>query len=217
MYVTIAILQALLGFAEAQAGEKNAHRPPRCRSAHRARHLGDRWFVIFDLLGLAEALLAGERTARGRPALRGGPALTQTLDTPSGGDFQRLFATMTRLREEGSIAAHWAEAPRWASTRPSQWRSPSRCPRRPAPPRAARAPPCTRAPTRREPLTRREGEIARLLARGDGDRQIADTLFISVGTVGWHVHCILRKLGLQSRHQVADWLRTEPPNADHPN
>ncbi len=57
-----------------------------------------------------------------------------------------------------------------------------------------------------EPLTRREREIARLLARGDSDRQIADALFITVGTVGVHVHNILQKLGLYSRRQVADRL-----------
>ena len=66
------------------------------------------------------------------------------------------------------------------------------------------------------PLTRREQEIARLLARGDTDRQIADALFISVGTVGWHVHRILQKLDLQSRHQVAAWLNAREPHDGAP-
>jgi len=54
-----------------------------------------------------------------------------------------------------------------------------------------------------EPLTRREAGIAQLLARGYNDRQIAAELVLSVGTVGTHVHHILQKLGVQSRHQVA--------------
>ena len=58
-------------------------------------------------------------------------------------------------------------------------------------------------------LTRREREIAQLLARGDSDRQIADALFIGVGTVGGHVHNILQKLDLLSRWQVADWLAAQ--------
>ena len=72
-----------------------------------------------------------------------------------------------------------------------------------APPPAHRTP---ALPLESEPLTRREREIAHLLARGDTDRQIADALSISIGTVGVHVHRILQKLGLRSRWQVADWL-----------
>jgi len=63
-------------------------------------------------------------------------------------------------------------------------------------------------------LTPREWEVARLLGRGDTDRQIAAALFVGVGTVGGHVHHILRKLDLQSRHQVARWLRTHAPQAN---
>jgi DNA-binding NarL/FixJ family response regulator len=54
-------------------------------------------------------------------------------------------------------------------------------------------------------LTRREQEVALLLAQGYTDRQIADQLSIAVSTVGVHVHHILAKLDLRSRHQVAGW------------
>ena len=54
------------------------------------------------------------------------------------------------------------------------------------------------------PLTRREQEVARLLAQGYTDRQIADALTIAPSTVGTHVHHLLAKLGAQSRWQVAD-------------
>lgn len=56
-----------------------------------------------------------------------------------------------------------------------------------------------------EPLTRREREVARLLAQGATDREIAATLGIAVGTAGVHVHNILGKLRLNSRWQVAEW------------
>jgi ATP/maltotriose-dependent transcriptional regulator MalT len=55
-----------------------------------------------------------------------------------------------------------------------------------------------------DPLTAREREVARLLARGLSDRQIADALVISPSTAGVHVHRILSKLGLHSRWQVAE-------------
>ena len=64
---------------------------------------------------------------------------------------------------------------------------------------APSAPAGTSHPVR---LTPREREIAALLRRGHTDRQIADALYITPGTVGVHVHHILRKLGLRSRTQV---------------
>jgi DNA-binding NarL/FixJ family response regulator len=56
-------------------------------------------------------------------------------------------------------------------------------------------------------LTVREQEVARLVASGYSNRQIADALFISLGTVKDHVHSILAKTGFASRSQViAAWL-----------
>ena len=63
-------------------------------------------------------------------------------------------------------------------------------------------------------LTAREREIARLVAVGRSNREIADALVITEGTVEVHVKHILSKLGLQSRTQVAPWLgdhRSEKP------
>jgi non-specific serine/threonine protein kinase len=55
------------------------------------------------------------------------------------------------------------------------------------------------------PLTAREREVARLLARGFSNRQIADELVISLHTAQRHVENILSKLGLSSRTQAATW------------
>jgi non-specific serine/threonine protein kinase len=56
-----------------------------------------------------------------------------------------------------------------------------------------------------EALTPREQEVARLLARGLSNRQIAEALVIAEGTARNHVEHILAKLGLRSRWQVAEW------------
>lgn len=56
-------------------------------------------------------------------------------------------------------------------------------------------------------LTRRETEVARLLAAGLTNKEIAAELVIAVGTAGIHTERILHKLDLRSRHQVADWGR----------
>lgn len=57
-------------------------------------------------------------------------------------------------------------------------------------------------PTLAEPLTEREIEVLRALARGESNKQIADTLIVSEKTVKAHVSNILGKLGLQSRTQA---------------
>ena len=52
-------------------------------------------------------------------------------------------------------------------------------------------------------LTERELDVLRLLAQGDGDREIAEKLVISERTVHFHVGNILSKLHLANRTQAA--------------
>ncbi len=52
-------------------------------------------------------------------------------------------------------------------------------------------------------LTAREAEIARMVAAGASNREIADALFLTEGTVKNHVSAALRKLGLRDRTQLA--------------
>jgi DNA-binding NarL/FixJ family response regulator len=51
-------------------------------------------------------------------------------------------------------------------------------------------------------LTGREVEVLRLMARGQTNKEIAQNLFISVGTVKKHVHHIIDKLGVSDRTQA---------------
>jgi DNA-binding CsgD family transcriptional regulator/tetratricopeptide (TPR) repeat protein len=81
-------------------------------------------------------------------------------------------------------------------------------------------PPETAAPDGRESLeetlglTPRETEVLALLARGFTNREIADTLVISVRTAGVHVSHILRKLGAPNRLEAAAIAhRLSPPHA----
>jgi DNA-binding NarL/FixJ family response regulator len=54
-----------------------------------------------------------------------------------------------------------------------------------------------------ENLTERETEILSYLAKGYHDKEIADTLFISVETVRTHVRSIYKKLHVRSRTEAA--------------
>ncbi|QWF80969.1 ATP-binding protein [Amycolatopsis sp. CA-230715] len=56
------------------------------------------------------------------------------------------------------------------------------------------------------PLTGRETQVARLVAHGLTNREIATRLVISIRTVDTHVSRILGKLGLTNRAQLADWV-----------
>jgi DNA-binding NarL/FixJ family response regulator len=55
---------------------------------------------------------------------------------------------------------------------------------------------------------RREAEVARLIAEGLSNREIAARLFISERTVTTHVGNMLNKLGFDSRVQIASWMGT---------
>jgi len=55
-------------------------------------------------------------------------------------------------------------------------------------------------------LSKREREVARLVAEGLSNREIAARLYLSERTIDNHVHHILDKLGFESRVQVATWL-----------
>ena len=62
-------------------------------------------------------------------------------------------------------------------------------------------------------LTPRELQVARLLARGSSNKEIAAELVISQRTAEGHVERILTKLGFASRAQVAAWAASQPDDA----
>jgi DNA-binding NarL/FixJ family response regulator len=59
-------------------------------------------------------------------------------------------------------------------------------------------------------LTAREGEVTALLARGFQNRQIAQTLFLSENTIRKYTETIYRKLGVNSRLEVALMYHKRP-------
>ncbi|MFJ8051473.1 LuxR C-terminal-related transcriptional regulator [Streptomyces luteogriseus] len=80
-------------------------------------------------------------------------------------------------------------------------------PGRPHPGEATAAPPPHDDTT--VPLTRRETEVARLVAEGLANQQIADRLVIARRTAEGHVERILGKLGFSNRSQIAAWMTAQ--------
>ena len=56
------------------------------------------------------------------------------------------------------------------------------------------------------PLTLREFEVARLVARGLTNREIAEELRITARTAGSHLEHIRAKLGASRRSEIAAWV-----------
>jgi predicted ATPase/DNA-binding CsgD family transcriptional regulator len=85
--------------------------------------------------------------------------------------------------------------------------SPSQAPAPTAPGTPARATPGPAAP-----LTPREMQVARLVAGGRSNKEIAAQLVISQRTAENHVEHILTKFGFTSRAQVAAWAAASQPD-----
>jgi DNA-binding NarL/FixJ family response regulator len=68
---------------------------------------------------------------------------------------------------------------------------------------AARAQAASHAPA--TPLSAREIEVARTIARGRTNQEIAAELVISLSTVKTHVAAIQAKLGVRNRVEIAAW------------
>jgi DNA-binding CsgD family transcriptional regulator len=168
-----------------------------------ARQLRDRWNLPDAIEGLAWVASAAGRAARAARLYAAGEALRQASGTVLLGERhsrrERRLAALRAAVGEPHFVAAWAEGD--ALSLEDAVADALADEAAPAAPRQKRGPP--------EALTGREREVARLVGRGYTDRQIAEELVISVGTVGVHVHHILEKLGLRSRWQVADWARRQ--------
>ena len=73
---------------------------------------------------------------------------------------------------------------------------------------------CKRRAFDRARLTAQELAVARLVAAGMSNRQVAGELFISVKTVQFHLSHIYRKQDLESRTELAVHFRDHESNHD---
>jgi DNA-binding NarL/FixJ family response regulator len=81
--------------------------------------------------------------------------------------------------------------------------------------RAADVEPGALPEAERPNLTAREREVLTLVAQGMSNAEIAERLTLELGTVKTHVHNILNKLNVSSRHEAAAYMATL--EHDHPS
>jgi LuxR family maltose regulon positive regulatory protein len=58
-----------------------------------------------------------------------------------------------------------------------------------------------------EPLSERELEVLRLIVAGFTNREIAEQLIVSLGTIKTHINHIYQKLGVRNRTQAVAQAR----------
>jgi len=61
-------------------------------------------------------------------------------------------------------------------------------------------------------LTERESEVLKLISQGKNNREIAQMLYLTEGTVKNYVTQILGRLGLRDRTQAALWAKENLTN-----
>ncbi len=208
----IAIAQALLGAVLLEQGDLDA--ATRTLVEGLAGHVerADWWFVAYTLTMLVRVQMARRRWEVAAHLLGAAEAIGAGVSSKIGDQsYEEMRAAIREHLDAARFAAAWeaGHALRLAEAVAAALAivtDAAPAPEAPPPP-----PPDT------VPLTRREREIARLLAQGRSDREIAAALFLSAGTVSGHVHHILQKLELSSRHQVAHWLHEREPEVADPD
>jgi len=158
----------------------------------------------------ADVLIAQHRPREAVMLFAAAQALSERLNSVVGGiTFRDLVATIDALRREAWFERVWEDGHALNLNQVVEAASTTLWPYTPDIALAGSSIPAS------APLTRREREVARLLAQGDTDRQIADALYLSARTVGNHVHNILEKLAFRSRVEVADWLERHGQHDDY--
>ncbi|WP_370869133.1 LuxR C-terminal-related transcriptional regulator [Streptomyces sp. CRCS-T-1] len=179
------------------------------REALRLKH------AVHDIIGIALTLdllasIAAERGAHRHAALLMGGADRVWADIDTGRWGAHTLNSVRRDSEERATRALGRDAFERAHRRGGGLglaELVGQALQEPARPRPAASPAPQDDTTVR--LTRRESEVARLVAEGLANQQIADRLVIARRTAEGHVERILSKLGFSNRSQIAAWVTAQ--------
>jgi predicted ATPase/DNA-binding CsgD family transcriptional regulator len=169
---------------------------------------GDRLGIAECLEGLAATAVEEERAEHAARLFGAASALREALGTPlrrpDQADYDRGLAVARAALRKRKFEVVWSEGRTVSIERLLQnllaTRGQAELGRPPA------APPASGLTRTAGPLTPREVEVARLVAQGRTNREIASALYVTEGTVATHIQHILTKLGYHSRAQIAAWV-----------
>jgi ATP/maltotriose-dependent transcriptional regulator MalT len=179
------------------AGAEDLYR----QALHIRRRLGSVLGVAECLEGFAK-VFADRQARRAARLLGAAESLREVAGAPLPTPEQSRYADLTarvrgQLREDMFASA-------WAQGRAASMEEAIALALRSEPAPAEQATP-PETPDGADILTRREREVAELIAAGRSNREIAEALVVAVKTVDSHVEHIFRKLGVQTRTEVAVW------------
>jgi predicted ATPase/DNA-binding SARP family transcriptional activator/DNA-binding CsgD family transcriptional regulator len=173
------------------------------------RSLRDKQGTAYCLLGLAAVAAVQGRPVRAARLWGAAEALREAIGLPlspfdrANYDYEGYqVVARTGLGNEATWTEAWAEGRAMTLKEATQYALTTE--EHPLP--AASTPEQRRTGKQPITLTHREEEVAALIARGLTNRQIAAELSISEHTAATHVARILKKLGLNSRSQLAAWV-----------
>jgi predicted ATPase/DNA-binding CsgD family transcriptional regulator len=189
-------------------------RGDRTRAERHAREALRLKFAVHDVIGIALtldllALIAVERGAHEHAAVLLGGADRVWADIDAGRWGARTLTSARRDCEERAGRALGREAFERAHRRGGALALAElvgHALQEPATAESAAPPPHEDTAVR---LTPRETEVARLVAEGLANQQIADRLVIARRTAEGHVERILSKLGFSNRSQIAAWVTAQ--------
>jgi ATP/maltotriose-dependent transcriptional regulator MalT len=189
-----------LGYVSLGSGNPRLAAEQFLESADLYRAMGaDRRGLAECVMGLGGAAVRGGRPEQGARLLGAAEAALETLETSftptNRADYERTVTALREMLAADQLVVHWA-AGRALSLDEALAEARFELdglPRVVGPPGRSRS----------GELTTREHEVARLLASGLSNRQIAAELVISERTAANHVQRVMDKMGVHSRAQLA--------------
>ncbi len=167
-----------------------------------AKRLGYRWWIAWCLMGLAILLGRQGQLERSARFFGAAAALREAVQEPLEPSVQRVHdEQVTAVRAAlgaDAFGVAWAAGQRLTLDQIFAEARAAFCQ-----PITAKSAPALTEPPAASMLTPREREVARLIARGRSNKEIAAELDISPHTAGNHVANIIAKLGVESRAAVA--------------
>ncbi len=170
------------------------------------RNLGGLCVLLGDAAGVALAAGQADRSAR---LLGAADTLRERAGTPvltmEQADYDRVLLATRAALGEAAFRAAWIEGEQLPLVEVVGEAEATFAEEEQAEPSEAAPLPPASGPVARSGLSPREIEVVRLIAKGNSNQDIADTLFISHRTATTHVRNILTKLDLDNRAAVAAW------------